>query len=307
MAELQGFSPHNHKAIQNLDWGTYFQLARQATTAMSARALFIDDAQIARDLVGMCDAALASLAMPTAQFRTILRHVGHQVANGDFTPPALADILDEQAHHCFLTAAQASQLCLAITNDSNDGWTYGHVIAPRVLDEWNLSTGSPHYCEVHLECYGLSNFRDSVIHIVRSALSLIGANPNLLSEVPQASSVLSFRQLRAARLNGLRRTCLPPWCLDPISDNLEGMPTECGGPTHPVSSNYGPFHVDRVPWLAAKRQRIDHLLDHWRRIAPLAGRVALSLKDIYLEVTYRPGNQGAELCRSDFEVRASGH
>ena len=44
---------------------------------------------------------------------------------------------------------------------------------------------------------------------------------------------------------------------------------------------------------------------HWRRIAPVVGRCAIFLKNVYTEVTFRPENRGAKRAREEFEAAAT--
>ena len=46
--------------------------------------------------------------------------------------------------------------------------------------------------------------------------------------------------------------------------------------------------------------RNQYLMNRWRRLTPLIGKWALFLKNLYTEVTYRPGNQGAQCAALEF-------
>ena len=48
--------------------------------------------------------------------------------------------------------------------------------------------------------------------------------------------------------------------------------------------------------------RHQYLMDRWRRLTPLIGKWVLFLKNLYTEVTYRPGNQGAQYVALEFQA-----
>jgi hypothetical protein len=48
--------------------------------------------------------------------------------------------------------------------------------------------------------------------------------------------------------------------------------------------------------------RIKYLLTKWRRLTPLIGKIAITLRTMYTEVTYRPWNKGAIAAKYNFET-----
>ena len=48
--------------------------------------------------------------------------------------------------------------------------------------------------------------------------------------------------------------------------------------------------------------RRQYLMNRWRRLTPLIGKWALFFKNLYTEITYRPGNLGAECAALEFQA-----
>jgi hypothetical protein len=57
--------------------------------------------------------------------------------------------------------------------------------------------------------------------------------------------------------------------------------------------------------LVKKFTRHQYLMNKWRRITPLIGKWALFFNQLYTEVTYRPGNQGALSAGANFATLSS--
>jgi hypothetical protein len=57
--------------------------------------------------------------------------------------------------------------------------------------------------------------------------------------------------------------------------------------------------------IVQKFERFQYLMNKWRRLTPLIGKWALFFNQIYTEVTYRPGNQGALAAASNFKPYAA--